>query len=434
MHVSNKIKNEPEHLHPSRNLDYLYWILPVSIVLICMFGAAYALLAPAEPIPLDNPEAHKLIPVVTDKMFWCDRQKTAIGFGWTIISFGLLMTFLQSGLAFKLSKFAESKTSKFILQVLIFMGIWALAIEIITFPISYLSGYVFSHYYGLSSQSFNDWLLDYLKSFLMQIALEVPMWALLLFLIRKFPRKWPYLQVISGIPIMLFMTFISPILLAPVFNQFMLMPPSPLRTDIKKLAAKAGIPDAPIYVVDKSKQTNTINAYVSGIGSSQRIVIWDTLLKKLPHEQILCVVAHELGHYALNHVMIACGLAILAGLWTIPVNLYFTPILFENMPKAWGIKRIQDLSTIAIFIYVSHCGEFWLCPFESTYSRIKERDADMYGLKIHHDPMNFARTYAFLATENLSEPCPPKLFELWFYSHPPLATRIKYVMDADVKN
>lgn len=434
MQISDTLKNEPEPLYRERNLDYLYWVLPVSIVLVCIFGALYALLAPPEPIPLNNPEARKLIPVVTDKMFWCDRQETAIGFSWTIINTIILMTFLQSGLAFKLSKFAESKTSNLILQVLIFTGIWVVAIEVLTFPMSYLSGFVFSHYYALSSQSFGDWLVDYLKSLVMQIALEVPMWALLLFFIRKFPTKWPYLQVMAGIPIMLFMTFISPILLAPVFNQFTLMQPSPLCTDIKKLAAKAGIPDAPIFVVDKSKQTNTINAYVSGLGSSQRIVIWDTTLKKLPNEQILCVVAHELGHYALNHVLMACSLAILAGLWTIPVNLFLTPVLFKNMPKKWGNRQIQDLSSIAIFIYVSHCGGFWLAPLESTYSRIKERDADMYGLKIHHDPKNFARTYAFLATENLSEPCPPKLFEIWLYSHPPLATRIKYVMDTDVKN
>jgi len=412
-----------------RNLDFLYWILPIAIILISAFGAIYSLMAPPVAIPLDNPEARKLIPVITDKMFWCDRQGTAISFGWTILGTILLMTFLQTGLASKLCKFAESKTSILILQVLIYTTVWSLAIDIITFPLSYLSGFVFSHYYGLSAQSFGDWMLDFLKNFAMGTAIKVPMWTLLLFLVRKFPKHWPQLQVATGIPIMLFMTFISPILLAPVFNEFVLMKPSPMRTEIQKLAAKAGIPDAPVFVVNKSKKTNTINAYVTGLGSSQRIVIWDTTLKKLPQEQVLCVVAHELGHYALHHVLIAVGLGILFSLYTIPVNIYFTPLLFKYMPKKWGIKRIQDLSTIAIFIYVSHCGEFWLDPIYNTYSRMKERDADLYGLSLRHDPMNFARAYAFLATENLADPCPPKLFEIWLDSHPPLATRIKYVTE-----
>ncbi|MDX2107146.1 MAG: M48 family metallopeptidase [Candidatus Melainabacteria bacterium] len=381
------------------------------------------------PIPLDNPEARKLIPVVTDKMFWCARQKTAIGFGWTILSVILLMIFLQSGLARKLSNFAENKSSALINQVFIFTGLWGLAVYIITLPISYFTDFVFSHHYGLSSQPFIGWMLDSLKAFTMGIAIEVPLWTLLLFLIRKYPKSWPQMQALASIPIMLFMTFISPILLAPVFNNFVLMKPSLLQSEIKNLATRAGIPNAPIYIVDKSKQTNTVNAYVTGIGLSHRIVIWDTTLKKLPQEQVLCVVAHELGHYALHHVLIAVGLGILFSLFTIPVNIYFTPLVYKYLPAKWGIKRIQDLSTIAIFFFVTNCGEFWLDPVMNSYSRIKEREADLYGLKLHRDPMNFARTYAFLATENLAEPCPPKLLEIWLYSHPPLATRIKYITE-----
>lgn len=425
----NTSDNDTKPENAVGNLDYLYWILPVAIVVICAFAAIYALLAPPVPIPLDNPEARKLIPVITEKMFWSDRQETAIRFCWTIVSTILLMAFLQSGLSARLRDFAESKTSNLLFQVFIYASIWTLGADIITFPFAYFGDFVFSHYYELSSQLFSDWLIDMLKRFLMTIVLEVPKYTLILFVIRKFPKHWPQMQVVFGIPIMLFITFISPILIAPVYNDFVLMKPSPLRTEIKELAAKAGIPEAPVYVVNKSKSTNTVNAYVSGIGLSERIVIWDTTLQKLPKEQVLCVVAHELGHYALHHVLIALGLGILFSLYTIPVNLYFTPLLFKYIPKKWGIKRIQDVTTIAIFVYVSHCGEFWLEPIHNTWSRVLERDADLYGLKIHHDPMNFARAYAFLATENLADPCPPKLFEIWLCSHPPLEKRIKYVTE-----
>jgi len=418
----------------ARKLDFLYWILAALIILISVFGIIYALTAPPVSIPLDNIEARKLIPIVTEKTMQHSRWSIAIGFLWTIISTVLILTFLQYGLAKRLSDFSESKTSNLLLQVTLYSIILSLVIEIITLPLSYLTGFVFDHHFGLSSEPLSQWLLDTLKGFALGSVVEIPLWTLLLFLVRKFPKGWPYIQAATALPIMLFMTFISPILFEPVFNKIQLMEASPLRDDIKKLAAKAGLPNAPVFVSDKSKQTNTINAYVTGIGLSERIVIWDTTLKKMPKEQTLCVVAHELGHYALHHILIGCGIGILFIIWSIPVNLYFTPLFFKYLPEKWKIKKVQDLAAITMFVYVSHCAGFFMEPFGNFYSRSIEKDADMYGLKLHHDPINFARTYAFLSNENLSDPCPPKLLEVWLFSHPPLATRIKYVTEPDAKN
>jgi Zn-dependent protease with chaperone function len=145
-------------------------------------------------------------------------------------------------------------------------------------------------------------------------------------------------------------------------------------------------------------------------------------------------VAHELGHYALHHILIGCGIGVLFIIWSIPVNLFFTPLFFKYLPEKWKIKKVQDLAAITMFVYISHCTGFFMEPFGNFYTRGIEKDADMYGLKLHHDPINFARTYAFLSNENLSDPCPPKLLEIWLFSHPPLATRIKYVTEPDVKN
>lgn len=340
-----------------------------------------------------------------------------------------MLTLLQCGAASKLRDFCEGKTTNFILQVVLFTVIFSGIIEIITFPLSYFGGFVFDHHFGLSSQSFVDWLLDKAKSFAVRSAMEIPTWVILLFLIRKFPKKWPYAQAAVALPISLFMTFISPVAIDPIFNKIQLMEPSPFRTEIRNLAAKAGLPDAPIFISDKSKQTNTMNAYVTGIGPSARIVIWDTTLNKMKQEQVLCVVAHELGHYALNHTLLYFGIEVLLIIWSIPVNLYFSPIFFRYVPKSWGVRDIQDLAAVIMFMYVSHCAFFFIEPAQSFYSRNIEREADFYGLKIHHDPINFARAFAFLSKENLADPFPPKLFEYWFCSHPPLGKRIQYMTE-----
>ena len=133
-------------------------------------------------------------------------------------------------------------------------------------------------------------------------------------------------------------TFISPILLEPVLNDFTVMQDGALKTRIKELAGKAGAPDAPIYVADKSKQTNKLNAYVSGLGGSTHVVIWDTTLKNLPDDQILSIVGHELGHYYLHHVYMDFFISVGINILLVPFNMYLLRPSSLACPNVGGFE------------------------------------------------------------------------------------------------
>jgi STE24 endopeptidase len=217
----------------------------------------------------------------------------------------------------------------------------------------------------------------------------------------------------------------APLVVDPVFNNIDPMPSTPLQARIEELAKASGLQYTPVFVCDRHRQTNEINAYVTGLGSSSRIVLWDTTLRKLPEDEILCVVSHELGHYVLMHVYKGCGIAVLVSLLLVPVNVFVTPELFKKAPSSWQISSIGDIAGVPLFLLCISVIGFVSEPIVNGYSRGVEHEADMFGLKVFKDRQAFARTFAALSRDNLAEPDPPELIELWSYSHPTLGKRIK---------
>jgi Zn-dependent protease with chaperone function len=131
------------------------------------------------------------------------------------------------------------------------------------------------------------------------------------------------------------------------------MQPGPFKDRIEKLAAAANAPDAPIFVADKSKQTTKLNAYVSGLGSSTHIVIWDTTLQRLPEDQVLAIVGHELGHYYYHHVLIAFLAACGVNLLIIPINMYLARPFVARLPKSWKVRGLEDYAVAPTLLLVA---------------------------------------------------------------------------------
>src|SRR6185437_11326384 len=186
--------------------------------------------------------------------------------------------------------------------VVVYVAILEFVRHVMALPYNIYAGYSFPHSFGLSHQTLLDWFFDWGKMCGVEIVLVAIATVAIIGVIRRFPKRWTLilwgvLSVFLAIGI-----FVEPLVFEPLFNRFTPMAPGPLRSSIEKIAAEAGIPNAPILVVDKSRQTTTINAYVTGIGSSARIVLWDNTIKRLPEDQILAVVAHETGHYVLGHI------------------------------------------------------------------------------------------------------------------------------------
>ncbi len=151
------------------------------------------------------------------------------------------------------------------------------------------------------------------------------------------------------------------------------------------LAAKAGVPNVPIFIADKSKQTKTFNASVSGIGGSARIVIWDTAAGNLPDDQILAIVGHELGHYCLHHEYTNYLIAVGINFLLIPINLFFLEPFAARLPKQWQVRDIRDFAFIpAIALFSSIC--FMLAaPIFNGWSRMQEHQADAFSKRITGD-------------------------------------------------
>ena len=212
-------------------------------------------------------------PQVTPQMLRYSRTRYALYFAGTAYGLLALWGILATGLSAHLRRLVQPLRFSFF-RLLGYYALLILTLLAIHFPLTWYSGYWLEHAYGLSAQSFGAWVEDLLKGEGVGMVTVVPIFWLLFWLIRRFPRRWALGFWAALIPIIAFSIFAAPVVIDPLFNHFTPLPPGPLRTQIEALAAKAGIPDAPILVSDKSRQTHETNAYVTGIGSSARIVLW----------------------------------------------------------------------------------------------------------------------------------------------------------------
>jgi Zn-dependent protease with chaperone function len=336
--------------------------------------------------------------------------------------------FLQFGLAKALRTKAEDATGMLLGQLLIFVPVFYVFIFLATLPLSFYSSFWLEHSMHLSDQPIWGWCEERLKFLALNIATELPLWLLLFFLLKRLPKAWPYLVFGFSLPLIVFAVFAAPIVVDPVFNEFTLLPKSPLHSQIDALATKAGLPDAPIFVSNHSKQSKKVNAYVTGIGASSRIVLWDTTLQRLPQDQILAIVAHELGHHALSHINCGCVITALFSFCMLPFNIFCTPALVRRLPAAWQIRGLTDIALIPVVVLGSFTVNFLGDPIINGYSRRIEHEADAYGLELTNNGPAMARLFVALSEQNLSEPDPPQLIEFWLFSHPTLKERIKFAL------
>jgi Zn-dependent protease with chaperone function len=186
------------------------------------------------------------------------------------------------------------------------IGLYFIAFTVIIFlvdlPLSYYQGFVRQHAYGLSNQTFGKWARDEVTGLMVGVVVGVLfMWVPYL-LLSKSPRRWWLYTGLLAIPFIVLVSLVQPVWIDPLFNTFGPMKDKALEADILRLADRAGIEGSRVFEVAKSEDTNAVNAYVAGFGSTKRIVLWDTILAKLNREQLLVVIVQEMGHYVLVHV------------------------------------------------------------------------------------------------------------------------------------
>jgi Zn-dependent protease with chaperone function len=334
---------------------------------------------------------------------------------------------LFSGLSARMRTLARRIGRRWFFVVLVYFIFYGLLEYALHFPLAYYAGYVRQHAYGLSNQTFQKWAADSLK----ELAVGLIFGGLLIWLpywfIRRSPRRWWFYTALLSLPVMFFVMLVEPIWVAPLFNRFGPMKDKQVETQILALAQEAGIEGGRVFEVDKSVDTNAVNAYVTGFLSTKRIVLWDTLLAKLDAREMRVVMAHEMGHYVLHHVV----LAILVGFGGILVGLYLVyrlaGALLQRYKERFGFDQLSDVASLPLILLLVQVISFALMPVGLAFSRHLEHEADRFALELAHDNHAAATAFVRLQRENLGNPRPGVSFMLWRASHPSLGQRIEFV-------
>ncbi|MEH0844096.1 M48 family metallopeptidase [Micromonospora sp. CPCC 205711] len=276
--------------------------------------------------------------------------------------------------------------------------------------------------YGLSTHGWSGWAVDLLKSY--AVSAVIGALALLGFytVTRLAPRWWWAFGAAGAAGLVVLLSFVLPVLVEPVFNRFTPMEQGPLRTELTALAARDGVPVRDVLVADASRRTRAVNAYVSGLGPTRRVVVYDTLLHEATPAEVTSVVAHELGHAKDRDVWTGTLTGALGAAAAV-VALYligsWAPLL-----RLAGVDQIAEPRAFPLLIALVTVAGLVFAPVQALVSRRVEARADAHALALTGDPATFEAMQRRLAGVNLADPDPPRWEYLWSASHPSTVERM----------
>jgi STE24 endopeptidase len=310
----------------------------------------------------------------------------------------------------------------------VLLGVVALSLigRLLTLPLS-AYGEVVRHRYGLSTRSWGLWLRDVAVSFGINTGLTALTVLVLIWLARRAPRTWWAWAGAGAAGLVVVGSFLWPVLIEPAFNRFTPMAAGQLRSDLLHVAEENGTPVQDVLVSDASRRTTALNAYVSGFGSTRRIVVYDTVLDRLPDDQIESIVAHELGHVAADDVLtgtltgaLGAGAGVAALGWLLGS---------ARLLRRAGADSPGDPRVVPLLLFLFAVGTLVSTPVQNVVSRHIEARADVHALDLTADPDAFVAMQRDLAVTNLAEPDPPALWQWFFGSHPTTAQRVALAQD-----
>ena len=369
------------------------------------------------------------VPEPTEQAMRYYRSGTVLWWVQTLAGFLVPALFLFTGFASRLRDLATRWGRRWFFILAIFIVLYTLADYLVNLPLAYYAGFVRQHAYELSNQSFGKWFGDSLKGLGLGILGSILFLWIPYLLVEKSPRRWWLYTGLALVPFIVLGMLIAPIWIAPLFNDFGPMKDKQLEASILATAERVGIENSRVFEVDKSVDTNAVNAYVTGFADTKRIVLWDTIIAKLDREQLLFVMGHEMGHYVLGHVaksIAFVSLMILAALYLI----YRTAQWFvSRWGHRFGFRELHDFASLPLAVLLLGLYIFLLTPAALLFSRHQEHEADRFGLELQQDNRAAAGAFVRLQQENLGNPRPGPLYKLWRASHPPLGERIDFCND-----
>jgi STE24 endopeptidase len=365
-------------------------------------------------------------------------------YGWALADFlyglvvaGLLLWFKMSA---RIRDWTAEKTRSRAYQVMLFGVIYVSIVTAATLPLSIYEGYVREHAYGLSNQTFAQWLADFAKSFALSLIAAVVVLPVFYAVIRRTRETWWLWGAGVVIAFSVLVQVIYPVFIAPLYNNYTALPDSPLKQQIASLARANGLEADNIWLVDESRQSTRISANVSGFLGTTRISLNDNLLKRGTPDEVLAVVGHEMGHYVMGHTLrgvLLTGLVTLIGFGFVAFAFGLSAGIFGGN---WQVREPDDVAGLPLLVALMSIYLFAAAPLTNSITRSMENEADIFGVNAVRKPDAFASVILKLADYRKLDPGPWE--ETMLYDHPSGRTRIltmmrwkkEHVRDLDIRD
>ena len=341
----------------------------------------------------------------------------------TVVVMWLLLHFRVS---MRMRDFAERITRFRPLQTATYWVQFIIVLTVATFPLTIYEGYIREHKYGLSNQSFGQWMRDQAVMLAVGIVLGAILIVPLIGLVRRIGKNWWVWGAVTTLVFIAFFALIAPVYIAPLFNKYTKLEDPHIKDPILSMARANGIPATDVYEFDASRQSNRVSANVSGFAGTLRISLNDNLLKRCTLPEIETTMGHEMGHYVLNHIykgLLMNGVVIVIGFAFMSRGINFA---LSRCGKSWGIRDIGDVAVLPLAVLVLSIYFFVTTPINNTITRTMEFEADMYGLNAARQPDAEANVDLLLGEYRKMDPGP--IEEFVFFDHPSGRTRITAAM------
>jgi STE24 endopeptidase len=359
---------------------------------------------------VDSPEARRY-----------NRIHRWLGVADFVVGLGLLIVVLLTGWTGTLRDIAyRAAFQNYTLAVFLYVSMLMITGKLLGIGLDYY-GFRVEHRFHLSNQSITSWLWDEAKGFLVGLVLGGIVVELLYFILREYPEHWWLLAWAVFMGLFVLLAQLAPVILFPIFYKFEPLDNDDLKLRLVRLGERAGTRVRGVYKWNLSEKSKKANAALTGLGSTRRIILADTLLDNFSTDEIEAVLAHELGHHVHRHILKSIGVqaaTTLVGFWAANWVLHYA------VDRMHMFLTLSDFANLPLLVLVSTILSFLLLPALNAYSRYNERQADRYAFESIGSVEPFISSMNKLAQQNLAEKSPAKWVEWLFHSHPAISRRI----------
>jgi STE24 endopeptidase len=357
------------------------------------------------------------------------RDNTKFGILKTVVSKILFLVVILSGL---LPWFLERiEGCHYIIAGLLFFAFPGVISFVFDIPFEYYHTFHIEERFGFNTNTLRTWIIDHIKSIIVGVLLGSILLSVLLFMIRHAGNTWWLWSWLFFMSFQLLMVVLYPTVIAPLFNKFIPIQDAELDRAIRALAEKEGLSVKGIFQMDAGKRSKHTNAYFTGLGKAKRIVLFDTLLASHTRDEILAVLAHEIGHLKLGHIKKMIVMVTILSL--VLFFLTFKLLGWSLLYKSFGFSSMPPFVGLFLLAALVESVGFVVAPLSSALSRRHEKQADDYVYRLLNDVAPFISALKKMASDNLSNLRPHPLYVSFHYSHPPIIERIRRMEKMPVK-